>query len=129
MELVPSFMLGGKSMDEHRYIAPSNFKGGRLIFGMYRISDLIIIASGTVLMIVGCIICFNNLSGTALIVGIIIFVFIGGLCWILTTNYSVYHNIMVFLIEYLDYFVSNKDYVFEGIVNYDEEKDERNKEE
>ena len=65
----------------------------------------------------------------ALIVGVIIFVFIGGICWLLTTNYSVYHNIMGFCIEYLDYFVSNKNYVFEGIVNYDEEKDKKNTEE
>ena len=116
-------------MEERRYIAPSNFKGGRLIFGMYRISDLIVVAAGTLLTIVGCIICFNSLSGVALIVGVIIFVFIGGICWLLTTNYSVYHDIMGFCIEYLDYFVSNKNYVFEGIVNYDEEKDRKNTEE
>ena len=36
---------------------------------------------------------------------------------------------MGFCIEYLDYFVSNKNYVFEGIVNYDEEKDRKNTEE
>lgn len=105
------------------YVAPPGFKSGRLIFGMYHAVDLIIIAAGTLVTIIGCLICFNNLSGSSLIVGCIIFACIGGLCWILTTNYSVYHNIMGFLFEYWSYLTAQHEYIFEGIVYYDEEKE------
>ena len=111
-------------MEEERvYIAPANFKNGRKIFGMYHISDLIIIAAGTLVAVIGCILCFNQLSGKLLIAGIVIFVSIGCICWILTSSFSVYHNILGFLIEYFEYLVSEKNYVFGGIVYYDEEKE------
>lgn len=111
-------------MEEERiYIAPANFKNGRKIFGMYHISDLIIIAAGTLAAVIGCILCFNQLSGKLLIAGIVIFVSIGCICWILTSSFSVYHNILGFLIEYFEYLVSEKNYVFGGIVYYDEEKE------
>lgn len=112
-------------MNEEIYVAPSNFKRGRLIFGMYHISDLIVLSVGTFIMIVGCILCFNNLQGTLLIVGTICCVFIGGLSWILMTNYSVYHNILGFLIEYYDFLSEQKVYTYEGVINYDEEKEHR----
>lgn len=112
-------------MEEQVYVAPANFKGGRLIFGMYHISDLIVLGVGTLITIIGCIICFNNLQGTALIIGIVIFASIGGLCWIFTASYSVYHNILGFLIEYFDYLMMEKDYIFEGIIYYDEEKEKK----
>lgn len=112
-------------MEEQVYVAPANFKGGRLIFGMYHISDLVVLGAGTLITIIGCIVCFNNLSGTALLIGIGVFAFIGGLCWLLTTKYSVYHNIMGFLIEWIDYLMSEKDYIFEGIIYYDEEKESK----
>lgn len=112
-------------MDEQIYVAPSNFKRGKLIFGKYHISDLIVLASGTFIMIVGCLLCFNNLNGSLLVIGTVCFILIGGLSWLLTTNYSIYHNILGFMTEYYDFLAGQKVYTYEGVINYDEEKEFR----
>lgn len=108
-------------MDEIVYCAPTNFKGGRLIFGTYHIIDLVILAVGTLMMIVGCLICFNNLSGLSLKIGVFIFVLIGCISWFFTTSYSVYHNIFGYILECCDYITSEKEYIWGGIIQYEEE--------
>ncbi len=114
-------------MKEEVYTTPANFKRGKLIGGSYHIIDLIILAVGFFVTVIGCLICIFNFRGILFWIGMIVFITIGFSSWFLTISFPAYHNVLGFLIEMYDYLLSQKEYPSEGVIYYDEEKEEREK--
>ena len=111
-------------MKEEIFTMPSNFKRGKLIVGSYRISDLAILGSGLIIAVFGFLISIFTLKGIAMAIGIVLFMSIGFLSWFLTIPFPAYHNMLGWMMEMYDFLLSQKMYPFEGVIYYDEEKDE-----
>lgn len=111
------------------FYAPKSFKSGKLIFGRFRIKDLIFFLSCCAFSLVSCIIYVLNLKETSIVTLFIIFLLLlpSAIAFLLTMDFGVYHNIGEFLIEFIKFqFLKPWKYSWEGIYKLnDKSKEEK----
>lgn len=97
--------------------SPKNFKRGRFISNRYRVIDLIIAVSGTLVSLAFLLIYLLAFNGrNFIIIGIISLPAL--VTFALITPFSIYHNLLEFLKLYLIFYNTKKRYIWEGIYKY-----------
>ncbi len=96
------------------YIIPKNIKKGKMYFGRYKLTDIIIVGSSLLTMFVGSILSLAILKGKLMFVFILIFLLVGGVGMLLTTPFPNYHNVKGYLVELIEHFKSERKYIYGG---------------
>lgn len=111
-----------------RFIAPRNFKQGRLIMNRYRISDLILMIVCSTFSLIVNIIYLTNSGKADLRIVVLIFI-PGAMAYLLTMPCGIYHNNMEFLITLIRFYRSEKEYIWEGVYKDDciQTEDDKNR--
>lgn len=100
------------------YIIPANSKKGILIANIFRISDLVLFLVGAVITII-LLVAIPKTSILLLMIKLAPIV----VCGVLVMPIPYYHNVLVFLIEFINYRVSTKIYIWKGWCVKDEYKE------
>ena len=101
-----------------RFVAPINFKQGRLIMNQYRVSDLILLAVCTAFSFIFTIIYLTNVGKADLRI-IVLILMPGMIAYLLTMPCGIYHNNLFFLITLIHFYRSKKEYIWEGVYKDD----------
>ncbi len=96
------------------YVIPKNIKKGKLYFGRYKISDLIILGISFLVIFIGTVVSVTIFTGGLMLVFILLFLIVGGSGVVLTTPFFNYHNLMGYLKEIVDFLKSDRKYVYGG---------------
>ena len=104
----------------NQYLIPANTKKGELIFGLFRPIDLIILGSGVSLTLL--FILLVPLTSTQLVVFALSPAIICGCLVIPVPNY---HNMLVIIIEAVEFLTHRQKYIWKGWCAISDEKDKK----
>ncbi len=102
------------------YLIPANTKRGELIFGLFRPLDLIILGIGvfiTMMMLI-----FTDLTSTT---SVVITLAPALVCAFLVMPVPNYHNMLVVIVEMVEFFTHRQKYVWKGWCAISDEKDKK----
>lgn len=102
------------------YLIPANTSRGKLIFGLFRMLDLIIFLSGVgITFILLMILPLDDTISALLSITPALF------CSLLVAPVPHYHNVLTLIIEIYDYFTSQQKYIWKGwCFMYEETKEQ-----
>jgi len=96
-------------MNGNTFLIPANSKRGMLILGIFRPIDLIIFCIGIGLTIV-----FIVIISPETLFQTFIVLFPAGLATVLIAPIPNYHNVLVFILSMINFFISRQKYVWKG---------------
>ncbi len=108
------------------FIAPRNFKRGRLIANKYTVADLIIAAAGITLSFASEVIFLINLNGnikTNLSIALLLLI-PGGIGVLFVVPNGIYHNIFTFFVLKFMNLGQRRKYIYGGIKRYVSEEEQ-----
>lgn len=105
------------------FIAPKNFKNGRKIFNCFKIGDLVLTATLTVISFM-MVIFYAILATKPNFIIVILLFFPAIIGYLLTIPFGTYHNIKTFFKVFNIFLKTNKKYFWQGIIK-DEKKYEK----
>ncbi len=104
----------------NQYLIPANTKKGELIFGLFRTIDLIILGSGVSLTVLFMLLV--PLTST----GLVVFALSPAIvCCCLVIPVPNYHNMLVIIIEAVEFFSHRQRYIWKGWCAISDEKDKK----
>lgn len=107
------------------FIAPKNFKSGRLIMNRFKPGDLILLISTLLFSFLSAVI-YVALAGNHIRIEVIVILIIpSAIGFFLTMPFGINHNILIFLRIVILYLKKKKEYYWEGIARYEIREDEK----
>ena len=107
------------------FIAPKNFKRGRLIANKYTVIDLIIAISGVIISLIFEVMFLIGMLSVDIAKNLflaILFLIPAGISVLFVVPNGVYHNIFTFIVLSIMEMFSHKSYIWSGIYNVSNKK-------
>lgn len=104
----------------NRYLIPANTKKGELIFGLFRMYDLIILGVGVCITLF--LLLFTELTNTTTVILVIAPALISGFLVLPVPNY---HNMLVVITEAFEFLSHRQKYIWKGWCAITDEKKKR----